>query len=335
MFADDMQIYTVYKGKQSELTQFKNCLKDIKVWSAQNYLKLNDTKTKFLMITSDKPRISAVDFDFNLMETKTILENQVKNLGVIIDQKLSLKSQINKVCKFGFYMLKNLWRISSKINDITIKIQLVHSCILSHLDYCNSLYVDLPKKEIKKLQRVMNASVRFIYNLRRTAEIIHITPYLKKCHFLPINLRIKFKICVLVYTCIQGIAPVYLRDLLKPKDSLESLRVHDDNTLLHIPSLSKMNYKNRKFSTVAPRLWNQLPQELRQCESLQQFKSKLKTFYFDQFLLCQGLSGLAAPYISCQLLGPLTCSGAVILPTTFSAKHSLCYFSSFHAGCNH
>ena len=35
--------------------------------------------------------------------------------------------------------------------------------------------------------------------------------------------------------------------------------------------------------------------------------------------LCQGLSGLAAPYISCQLLGPLTCSGAMALPIKLSA----------------
>ena len=73
-------------------------------------------------------------------------------------------------------MIRQLWQISVKLNNITLKTQMVHACILSRTDYCNSLYIDLPKQEIKKLQRLMNAAVRFIFNIKRRRTLI--TPYL-------------------------------------------------------------------------------------------------------------------------------------------------------------
>ena len=162
-----------------------------------------------------------------------------------------------------------------------LKTQLVHSCILSKIDYFNSLYFNLPLNQQKKLQRLLNASIRFIFNIkcRKTS----ITIYLKKAHILPISLRIRFKVCTMVYKCVNGVAPLYLSNLLHLKRSLESLRVSDDKTLLYEPRLEQQNYRNRRFEIAAPREWNLLPRPLREASSLETFKVKLKTYFFNQY----------------------------------------------------
>jgi hypothetical protein len=199
-----------------------------------------------------------------------------------LDDKLDFNAQINKVCQVGFYSLRNLWKISSKINDVSLKIQLVQSLILTHIDYCNSLYVCLPNNQIKKLQRLMNASIRFIFNLRLHDDY-SITDHMKKCHFLPVRARIDFKICLLVYKSLNGLSPTYLTELIRPKNSLESLRVYQDKFLLHEPNPDIKNHKNRRFSIAAPKIWNKLPLNIRQCDSLFTFKSKLKTHLFSVY----------------------------------------------------
>ena len=168
----------------------KDCLNDIKLWTNQNFLKLNETKTKFISIKTKNSNISLTNLTIS---NKTFFcETTAKNLGIIIDSNICFSAQINDVCKKGFVLLRQLWRISSKLNSIPLKTQLVHSCILSKIDYCNSLYFNLPLNQQKKLQRLLNASIRFIFNIkcRKTS----ITTYLKKAHILPISLRIRFKV---------------------------------------------------------------------------------------------------------------------------------------------
>ena len=277
MFADDIQIYHHYSGSMSQLSTIKACLHDVKCWAKMNHLKLNDNKTKFINVALKSFKHDLVNIQ--LFNETIPVELQAKSLGFIFDKRLSLCDQITSVRKVGYYMLGNLWRVSSSLN-IPLKTQLVHSCVLAHIDYCNSLYYGLPNNQIKRLQLLMNAAVRFIHNIRNTNTSI--TPFLKKSHLLPVHLRIRFKICVTVFKCLNGTAPDYLSNLITKKVSLQSLRVHEDKTLLHQPSFES-SHRNRRFSITGPKLWNELPKSLRTITSIMEFKSKLKTFLFEQF----------------------------------------------------
>ena len=279
IFADDIQIYTPYSGLQYQLSKFKSCILDIATWSQKNYLKLNNKKTKFLNIRL-KNNNSVIN-TFEIFNETFTLEPNVKSLGFVIDHNLSCKQQIKKVCNYGYFILSNLWRISAKLKSISIKTQLVHSCIFSHIDYCNTLYFNLPKRDTQRLQVLMNSAVRFIHNIRNIRT--HITPFFKKSHILPVSLRIKFKIALLIFKCHNNIAPLYLQSCISKKISLQSLRVYHDTTLLHEPTLEKLSQKNRKFSVFGPKIWNELPRSLRELSSLSQFKSRLKAYLFTQF----------------------------------------------------
>ena len=157
---------------------------------------------------------------------------------------------------------------------------MAHACIISQIDYCSSLYYNLPKKEIRRLQKLMNSTIRFIFNIKRPKT--NVTNYLKMCHLLPVNLRLKFKICVIIFKCLHNSAPVYLQGLITNKSSLECLRIYTDTTILQ-EKFPQNSFKNRRFSVAGPKLWNELPRSLREITSLHEFKRKLKTHLFTQF----------------------------------------------------
>ena len=75
--------------------------------------------------------------------------------------------------------------------------QPVHSLMLSHIDYCNALFYNVPEYLLHKLTKVLYAAVRFIFGLRGSALRMHMQPYMKRLHSLPVKFHIEFKIALL------------------------------------------------------------------------------------------------------------------------------------------
>ena len=272
--------------KNTDFKNLINCLESIHKWCNGNFLKLNNDKTKIMALSSKSYKSDKIS-QLKIMGETIQVESSARNLGFVFDEYLTMSKQINQVCSQGYGMLRNLWKISKKVTDVSLRTQLVHSGILSRVDYCNSLYVSLPKLQTNKLQKLINASARFILNITGKDRFEHITPHLQKLHFLPINYRIKFKICLMSYKCIHNLAPSYLIELInirQPNWERSYLRKDADGLLLTHKNPSVQNYKNRSFSFTAPNYWNKIVIEIRQSPSVTLFKSKLKTEFYTEWV---------------------------------------------------
>ncbi|KAL0153650.1 hypothetical protein M9458_051015 [Cirrhinus mrigala] len=155
---------------------------------------------------------------------------------------------------------------------------LVHAFMTSRLDYCNALLGGCPASSINKLQIVQNAAARV---LTRSRKYDLITPILKSLHWLPIRFRISYKIALLTYKALNGLAPAYLTSLLPRYNPSRSLRSQNSG-LLVVPRIAKSTKGGRAFSHLAPKLWNSLPDNVRGSDTLSRFKSRLKTHLFSQ-----------------------------------------------------
>ena len=151
---------------------------------------------------------------------------------------------------------------------------------MSRIDYCNSLYINLPNYSLRKLQSVINRSARLVCSL---PPRIPTTGYLIDLHWLPIKTRIEFKICLLAFKALKYGEPSYLTSLRTRRNTAQNmvLRTSDDPLRLLEPrAISERHFSNRAFSYIAPRLLNRLPASMKEIDSLDLFKSKLKSFLF-------------------------------------------------------
>ena len=205
------------------------------------------------------------------------LAESIKDLGFILDSKLTLDSQIKSVRSKCIGNLINIAKISKYI-DKESRLKLVYGLVLSNLDFCNSLYIDLPNYQLRKLQLIINDAARLVCNISRFSRE-RVTPVCIGLHFLPIKARIMFKVCLLVHKIQEYGEPSYLADLIRSRGTQRSLRGSNMHQLQE-PIIATSAYSNRCFSYSAPRLYNSLPDSVRESESLQSFKNRLKTFLF-------------------------------------------------------
>lgn len=199
----------------------------------------------------------------------------VNNLGVKVDAELKFDSQIKAVVKTSFFQLRQLAKIKPFLHRQHFE-TVIHAFVTTRLDYCNALYMGVSGSSIARLQLVQNAAARLLTGTRKSE---HITPILASLHWLPVHFRIHFKILLFAFKAQNGLAPVYLSELLHPYTPTRSLR-SADQLLLRVPKTRRKLRGDRAFATAAPKLWNELPLHIRQSSSVATFKSLLKTHLF-------------------------------------------------------
>ena len=123
---------------------------------------------------------------------------------------------------------------------------------------------------------VQNSAARLIARQRKHQ---HTTPGLIGRHWLPVRWRVQYKLLVLVFTALHGLAPGYIRDLTTPYLPTRNLRSTDLH-LLVVPLYNLEGYGKRAFSVSGSTLWNSLPENVRKIDNLTKFTTLLKTNLF-------------------------------------------------------
>ena len=138
---------------------------------------------------------------------------------------------------------------------------------------------------IKRLQRIQKRAARIVHNSNGRSST---SAMLRELHWLPIAQRIDYKVALITFKVLSLNQPAYLRSLLLIFTPVRLLRSSSKGVLLNVP-FSKTALATRAFSSSAHRLWNTLPQSLRDSVQLKRgvdavsvnhFKSLLKTILF-------------------------------------------------------
>ena len=252
------------------------CILDIKQWMCHNLLKLNDSKTEVLFITS--PHFQGKIPQTNLLvDTSSVFPSQsARNIGVLFDNTCQMKCHVKSIYKISMCQIRAIGSIRRYITADACA-TLVHCFISTRLDYCNALLAQLPHVTLKPLQHIQNIAARLITKVKKQE---HISPILQSLHWLPIAQRIKFKVLILVFKSLHQEAPAYLQKLVIPYKPPRDLRSVDTATLI-VPRV-KTGYGERSFAACGPKFWNDLPLDIRKMSDLDAFKTAVKTFLFKE-----------------------------------------------------
>ena len=210
LYADDTQVYgSCHTDGVAPLQDaVSTCVGDMSTWMRSNRLQLNTKKTEVLWCASSRRQDQIPAVPLCIGTDNVMPVSSVRDLGVYLDADVSMTTHISRTVVSCFGILRQIRSVQRSLPRHAVT-SLVTSLVLTRLDYCNSVLAGLPANLLNRLQAVINAAARLICSARKSE---HITPILMDLHWLRIQERIQYKLCVLVFKCKHSLAPAYLSE---------------------------------------------------------------------------------------------------------------------------
>ena len=279
LYADDTQLYVGCHLPNQEMTKqrMETCVSEVREWMANNMLKLNDSKTEYMIIGSRHTigKIPDIMKSIEIGKDNIAMTSSARNIGVLMDSTLCMEAQVSSICRGCYLGIRDISRIRRYLTEDATT-HLIIAYVMSKLDCNNALLYKIRQALTTKLQVVQNNAARVIAKKKSYQSI---REKRKDLHWLPVEYRIKYKINLMTYKCLHNLAPCYLSDLLQYKvPARNNMRSTEQHLLKE--NAPKTVAGDRAFANAAPVLWNQLPQDLRETNILSAFKTGLKTHLF-------------------------------------------------------
>ena len=144
-YADDTQIYIQCANNttavQEAITRIQDCITDVSKWMGRNALKINEDKTEFIIFSAKHYTYDRMSIQIG---SNTIQHsNNVNILGVTLDAHMTLEKQISNTCRTSYMQIRRISSIRRYLTVDAVK-TLVQATVTLRLDYCNSIYTNLP-----------------------------------------------------------------------------------------------------------------------------------------------------------------------------------------------
>ena len=112
IYADDTQLYVSIdlSNPNVALDRMNLCISDLRILMIRNKLKINDSKTEFLIISSSFLKQSFDNLNIMVGDSNIVSSNSARNLGGIFDKYIKLDYHISSVCKsfVVFYLMMHV-----------------------------------------------------------------------------------------------------------------------------------------------------------------------------------------------------------------------------------
>ena len=155
----------------------------------------------YVQINAQKNKIALL-FHLDTMSYHSLLQ---KKLGFHFTDDMRIDEHAQDICRKAYIYIR---RISSIRHLLSIDATrtMLSAFVLPRLYYCNSLFYGSPMYMLERLQKVQSSAARQIFQCRRQN---HISPLLMSQHWLPINVRIEYKLSVICHSLFLGLSHIY------------------------------------------------------------------------------------------------------------------------------
>ena len=215
-----------------------------------------------IRLSCSEPSTALIDGSSIESNTKEIL------LGITVDRDLKFDEHVNNLCKKTCQKLSALVRLAPLMN-FDKKRMIMKAFIESQFGFCPLVWMFHSRRFNNKINRIHERALRITYN----DKLSSFQNLLEKDNSVTIHHRNIKILANETYKFLQGLSPSLMNEIFVERNNNCCLR---GNNFLTRRRVNSVRYGTETVSFLAPKIWHILPKDIKDSESLDIFKRKIK-----------------------------------------------------------
>ena len=276
MYADDTTFHVCDKSFDELSLKLNDDAGHIYKWCQQNKMVINTEKTKCMLICSKQRQTTLDSRNLNVTMNNQLLGSTTseKLLGVRIDANLTWNVHIDYVCNTISNRISLPRRIKRYI-DIPTSVLYYKGYILPVMEYCNLVWGSCNQGSIDRIEKLQKCVARIILGAKydeRSSDLFTRLGWQTFCQ------RIDMKRLAMVYKSLHGLAPPYMKEMFGYTHEVHNYGLRSTTSSGLFMTGGKTEFHRKRFSYIAAKQWNALPNETKNAKSLTSFKRQVSNF---------------------------------------------------------
>ena len=287
-YADDLQYYKSMKpcDANSNIELVNQDLQRVSDYCKNSALRINEGKCYYMFLGTRQAikTINNTDLD-NITINNTPIKRveYVKNLGLTYDEILSWRKQVNlSVARaMGNFVCIARFR---KFLSLEAKKILCESMVLSQFNFCDIVYTNIDIYLQKKIQKIQNICTKFIFDTNKNS-VYNYDDLRADLNWLDMNQRRVSHGLIMLFKILNNLGPTYLSDMYTINSDISERITRSFGGNIWIGNSRYSAIHRKSFRIYMSNIWNQLPNNVKSCKTVNTFKIKLKSLFINKELV--------------------------------------------------
>lgn len=204
LYADDLKIFRKVDSINDALS-LQDDLNKLSLWCKRNSLDLNIQKCKCMSF--HRKRSLAVSFNYSINDIFLERVDEIRDLGILFDEKITFTKHIDSSVAKAFSMLGFVMRICAEFRNPVLLKCLYFAHVRTHLEYGLTVWFPYYDVHVVRIESIQKKFIWYVFCKFGWQEYVRFAPYIFKCRLLgltSLELRRTIACCLFIFDLLSG-----------------------------------------------------------------------------------------------------------------------------------
>ena len=263
-YADDNTPYASSSNLDALINILEESINNMFQWFRNNHMKANSDKYHLLVTGNYEVSASVNEFEIEIGKKEKLLR-------ISIDTTLSFEHHITSLCKKASQKLHALARIAHYM-DFEKRRSLMKAFVISQFNYCPLIWMFHNRALNNRINKIHERALRLVYQNKN----LSFSELLELDSAVTIHERNLQVLVTEIFKVKNNLSPEIMKQVFDFQEPYYNLR--SETSQFRRENIKTTHYGIQSVKFLGPKIWAMVPQNIKNCKSLQEFKKLIKVW---------------------------------------------------------